>query len=140
MAAKDDPSRPPPRFTGLWVDDDGSVRRETTYVDGVPHGPFRIIARTGVAIREGEHYEGRYHGVMTIRSRAGNELDRATFEHGTGLYRIFTTDERLAWEIPLVRGAKHGTVRRLHQDEWLDEEWRDGVLLSTDQKEPGGPR
>ena len=71
--------------------------------------------------------DGLWHGEMITRGKAGLVLDRSPSVRGTGVYRIFTSDDRLAWEIPLQDGQRHGVVRRLCDGVWHEEQWCQGV-------------
>lgn len=125
-------ARPPAGFTGTWTSpcrDDGWD--EWTCVGGAKTGPWRRLLSDGSVHRECDLVDGEFHGAMVTRGRAGLILDLSGFVHGTGVYRIFTSDDRLAWEIPLVRGRKHGLVRRLCDGVWTAEEWRDGVRCAV---------
>lgn len=129
-------SDPPAGFTGMWE----SQRRadgwdEWTCVDGAKTGPWRRLRGDGSVQRECDLVDGMFHGVMVTRGSVNQLLDRSRFVHGTGVYRIFTTDDRLASEIPIVSGRKHGLVRRLCDGVWVEEQWRDGARLSL----PRGP-
>jgi hypothetical protein len=128
-----DPPKPPPGFTGLWssTDSDGS-RTERTYVDGVATGPYRRISADGIVNREGELLDGQWHGRLVVRGSRGQVLDESMFDRGTGVFRIFTVDDRLGWEIPLRNGKRHGTVRRLCDGVIGAEEWRDDVRITID--------
>ncbi len=122
---------PPPGFTGLWTrESPDGVRVEWTYINGERQGSFRQFNRHGVVVRECEMNGGQYHGTMIVRDSKGAELDRSEFVDGTGVYRIFTTNGRLGWEIPLRQGKKHGVVRRRLRGRWVEEEWRDGESVS----------
>ncbi len=126
------PSQPPSGFTGVWVSEEhGGSRREDSYVDGVLSGPFRSMMASGVVHREGSYRRGQYHGAMVTRGSDGAVLDRSEFVDGTGIYRIFTCDGELAWEVPLSHGVKHGFVRRRRAGTWTEDMWRHGIRLST---------
>src|SRR5262245_57008795 len=125
---------PPNGFTGVWT----SQRREDgwhewTCVDGAKTGPWRVFLGDGSIQRECDLVDGNFHGVLITRGSAGQILDRSPFIHGTGIYRIFTSDDRLAWEIPLRGGRRHGVVRRLCNGLWIEQEWRDGVCVGRPQ-------
>jgi antitoxin component YwqK of YwqJK toxin-antitoxin module len=125
---------PPTGFTGVWT----SPRQEDgwdewTCVDGAKTGPWRRFLRDGSVQRECELVDGHFHGVLITRGSSGQILDQSPFTHGTGVYRIFTSDDRLAWEIPVRGGRRHGVVRRLCNGVWIEEAWRDGVCVSHPQ-------
>ena len=123
---------PPQGFSGIWVCEspDGS-RSEITYVDGVAHGSFHKFLADGTVVREGEMSNGQYHGRHLVRDSDGTLLDETVVEDGCGVYKIFTTDGRLGWKIPLRNGKRHGVVGRLVQGQWIEEEYTDGARTST---------
>jgi antitoxin component YwqK of YwqJK toxin-antitoxin module len=133
------PDTPPAGFTGVWIREDRwGGRREFTYADGVREGHFRYILPNGVVQREGQCHEDEFHGTMITRDSTGQILDRSTFVNGTGVYRIFTSEGSLSWEIPLRRGKRHGLVRRRCGGIWTEEEWRDGGRVSSNPRDGTG--
>lgn len=127
MTTNRNSQQPPDDFTGIWKFEspDGSYR-EISYLSGVQTGPARIVLRNGITQRKYELLDGKFHGTMSVYSSSRQLLDQSEFENGTGTYHIFTTDGHLGWEIPLVKGKKHGIVRRLNNGRWEEQEWRAG--------------
>ncbi len=125
----------PSDFTGLWINHDADGgRRELEFVGGKPHGRLRVILPNGVVQRECSLVKGQYHGEMTVRDAHGSILDVSSFDHGTGVYRIFMTGGQLGWEIHLRAGLRHGPRKRFdHRGGLLSvEQYVDDVLVSAE--------
>ena len=119
--------QPPDDFTGVWVSDNGSTRREIEFIDGKSNGSVRVWTSDGQLLREGTSCDGLWHGPLTTRNAQGEILDVSHFEHGTGIYRIFNTRGQLGWEINLRAGKRHGLTQR----------WIAGELVSVERYEHG---
>lgn len=123
----DFPTRPD-NFTRIWINQHGTnARTEQHYVNGIANGPYRLILENGVVHREGHKKDGLWHGPLIVRNLRGVVLDTSEFTDGTGVYRIFNSDDQMTDEVPLLHGKPHGTVRC----------WRLGKLVTTRYYEHG---
>jgi len=100
---------------------DYGARIETEYVNGVPNGIFRYWHEGGACLREGFKINGLWHGKLITRSTDGSVLDVSDFDEGTGVYRIFNSNNQMTDEVPMLRGTIHGVIRC----------WRLGKLITT---------
>jgi antitoxin component YwqK of YwqJK toxin-antitoxin module len=86
------------------------------YVAGVQEGAYRSLHPSGICLREGFKKNGQWHGSLITRGTLGRILDISQFNEGTGVYRIFSADETLVDEIPIVRGKPHGVALTWRRD------------------------
>lgn len=78
-----DPAGRPRRHgpSRTWYDT-GELRSESTWRDGVLHGPFVEYHRGGGRARQGEYQDGEKQGAWTIWFENGNREEEAEFDRG----------------------------------------------------------
>ena len=130
-------SEPPAGFSGTWVrNQPGAPRSEIEYVDGVPNGRVRRWSRDCRLLFEGHVKDGLWHGALTHWGANGDVLDVSRFDHGTGIYRIYSSSGKLAQEISLRAGKRDGITRRwngLRELVSVERYWDGNLIDSPDE-------
>jgi antitoxin component YwqK of YwqJK toxin-antitoxin module len=93
------------------------------YVAGVQDGAYRSLHQSGICLREGFKKNGQWHGPLITRGTSGRILDISQFNEGTGVYRIFSADETLVDEIPIIWGKPHGVALTWRRDGIIVTRW-----------------
>jgi len=115
--------------------DHGSLRAESTLIDGVPHGVNRRWHPNGVLAEEIPLDHGIIDGTVKQWNERGELLGSCVITKGTGVHRTWHQNGRLWSEVTMIDGKYTGRYRVYWEDGELagDTYWiRDEKVSESD--------
>lgn len=92
----------------------GKIAEETTYKDGVRHGPYKKYTETGIVLEESNYANGRFEGPATYRDGEGQVVSKGVFKNGAkhGYWEFYKNGKLDKKEKYPIRKAKTGTPKK----------------------------
>ena len=112
--------------------DDGTLRAEGLFIDGLPHDIQRHFHPNGVLAEEGYFNHGIRDGIFKQWNDKGELLGMSELRNGTGIYRKWHENGNLSLEESLIEGRTTGRMRIYWEKGGLLEEtyWLNSVKVS----------
>jgi hypothetical protein len=95
---------------GLWIEyiDDGKMKTEVNYVDGIANGFYRTYRQDGSLYGSGFKLDGQIHGDFVSYDKTGKRISHTKWDNGRLIdSEILNSDTKETGTVEIIDGEKY---------------------------------